>query len=210
MVMRPGPDPRRGSLTAVGRNRAGSLWLWAIVLLLAGAVAYVAHTAKTANQLRSAIEAAHDALATENGRLEANLSDLRRQLELAEVNATQSKDALNQSRADIDAASDKVAELQKWVKALESQLATARSEAEAAAAARAMDVARLEGTSKSSAARNAELAQEIENLGGKLSDATQKLSAANAEIERLKAEVQTLKSAPAPAPAPATPDPSSP
>lgn len=177
MVMR--PDPRVGALTRVRRNRMGPLWLWAIVLVLAGTAGYAGYLTHTAREQLASLEGAQRTLAADKDRLDANLRDARQKLEQAARTETALEAALKQSRADTETASEQVRDAQARMKSLQDEIDAARK----SAAASTTELERL-----SADAASAHVAfQQVNKLQERITALKTEADAARADAERYKA-----------------------
>lgn len=184
MVMRAGPDPRKGALTTVRYRRLGPWWLWAVVAILFGVGAYAAFLAKTSHQHLRGAEAALLDLAEDKDRLGANVADLHQKLEEANRARDETETALKQSRAETDAASALAGELQKRSTALQSEVAAARAGADASK----KEVARL-----GAEAERANVAfTQARNLQERVAALKAEADAARAETDESKKAVERL------------------
>jgi chromosome segregation ATPase len=122
------PEPRIAS--------PAPLWVWALVVGLGAVSVYSGYTALSSHQLYLEGEHIRSDLAQQRDRFKANVADLSRQVEQANRSRDEVENALKQSRANTDAASAQIGDLQKQVGDLQQQigdLSRARDAAEAAA-----------------------------------------------------------------------------
>lgn len=134
-----------------GRGPA-PLWVWLLVLVLAALAIYAGYTAVSNYQLYYDTDTARQAIARDKDRLEANVADLQQQVESANKARTEAENALKQSRADTETASEQVSNLQSElstaqdkIKSLESAASEAREKAEQATVAKAALEKEVEG-----------------------------------------------------------------
>jgi peptidoglycan hydrolase CwlO-like protein len=120
------------------------LWVWLLVLVLAALAIYGGYTAASNYQRYYDTETAREALARDKDRLEANLSDLKRQTDAANKARSDAETALKQSRADTQTASEQIGDLrgqlakaQDTIKSQEDSIAAAEAKAKKAADAKA-------------------------------------------------------------------------
>jgi hypothetical protein len=91
------------------------LWVWLLVVALGAVSVYAGYQALSARQLYHEGEAVRNDLAQQRDRLKANVGDLTRQVEQANRSRSEVENALKQSRANTEAASAQIADLQKQV-----------------------------------------------------------------------------------------------
>ena len=171
------PEPRTGA--------PAPLWVWLLVVALGGITVYAGYTALSARQLYLEGETARLDVTQQRDRLKANVADLTRQVEQANRSRDEVENALKQSRANTEAASAQIADLQKQVSDLQqksSDFESARAAAEAAASAKEA------------------LEREVAALKGQLATAQKKLNQALADLKKEREQVS-----PAPMPPPAQP-----
>jgi chromosome segregation ATPase len=161
---RPGPTP---------------VWVWLLVVAFGSAALFGGYTALSENQLYWESETAREALAHDKSRLEANVSDLKQQLDQANAQNEATANALKQSRADTETASAQIGELQAKANDLESKLAAAEANAKQANAAKD------------------DLSGDLERLKAELADTQKKLAAAEADLARAKQQAQSQLTPPA-------------
>jgi len=147
---------------------ATPLWVWLIVLALGALTIYAGYEALARDQLYREAEGARAALARDKDRLQANASDLNRQLEDATRRNDATEAALKQSRADTAAASAQINDLQGQVTKLQGQVTDLQGAAAAA-----------DADAKQAAAP---LQKEIESLKAELAETQKKLAAALADV----------------------------
>ena len=114
------------------------LWVWILVVALGGLTVYSGYTALSARQLYLEGETARLDLSQQRDRLKANVADLTRQVEQANKSRDEVDGALKQSRANTEAATAQIGDLQKQVGDLQQktgELERARDAAVAGAAA---------------------------------------------------------------------------
>lgn len=171
------PEPRTGA--------PAPLWVWLLVVALGGITVYAGYTALSARQLYLEGETARLDVTQQRDRLKANVADLTRQVEQANRSRDEVENALKQSRANTEAASAQIADLQKQVSDLlqkNSDFESARAAAEATASAKEA------------------LEREVAALKGQLATAQKKLNQALADLKKEREQVS-----PAPMPPPAEP-----
>ncbi|MDP1911395.1 MAG: hypothetical protein Q8K85_24105, partial [Hyphomicrobium sp.] len=126
------PEPRSAA--------PAPLWVWLLVVALGALTVYAGYTALSARQQYLEGETARLDLSQQRDRLKANVADLTRQVEQANSSRDEVENALKQSRANTEAASAQIADLQKQVSDLQQKtgdLERARAAAEQGAAATA-------------------------------------------------------------------------
>ena len=89
--------------------------MWLLVVALGGLTVYAGYTALSARQLYLEGETARLDLTQQRDRLKANVADLTRQVEQANRSRDEVENALKQSRANTEAASAQIGDLQKQV-----------------------------------------------------------------------------------------------
>ena len=104
---------------STGRSSATPLWIWLVVLGLGALAIYAGFEALGRDQLYQEAEKARAALARDKDHLQANATDLNRQLDDANKRNDATEAALKQSRADTAAASGQIADLQAQVTKLQ-------------------------------------------------------------------------------------------
>ena len=154
------------------------IWVWLLVVLSGAIAIFSAHTALTKNQLYWESESAREALSHDKSRLEANVTDLKQQLDQANAARQDTANALNQSRADTQTALGQIKDLQAKVTSLEAKLTTAETNAKQASDAKEA------------------LTADVERLKQELADTQKKLAAAQADL--VQAQNQSPPAAPAP------------
>jgi chromosome segregation ATPase len=180
------PEPRSAS--------PAPLWVWLLVVALGALTVYAGYTALSARQQYLEGETARLDLSQQRDRLKANVADLTRQVEQANKSRDEVENALKQSRANTEAASTQIADLQKQVSDLQQKtgdLERARAAAEQGAAATA--------TAAKEAAQ-----KEVTTLKAQLAATTKKLNQALAELKLEREQVSPAPVGPPPA-APASP-----
>ena len=91
------------------------LWVWILVVALGGLTVYSGYTALSARQLYLEGETARLDLSQQRDRLKANVADLTRQVDQANKSRDEVDGALKQSRANTEAATAQIGDLQKQV-----------------------------------------------------------------------------------------------
>jgi len=162
------------------------LWAWALVVGLGAVSVYSGYTALSARQLYLEGEHIRADLTQQRDRMKANIADLTRQVEQANRSREEVENALKQSRANTDAASAQIADLQKQVGDLQQKTGEAERAREAAEAA------------TKAAKETAD--KEIAALKTQLAAAQKKLNQALADLKKEREQVS-----PAPLPPPAAP-----
>lgn len=183
------PEPRTGS--------PAPLWVWLLVMGLGAVAVYSGYTALSARQLYLEGEHIRTDLAQQRDRLKANIADLSRQVEQANRARDEVDNALKQSRANTEAASAQLGDLQKQVGDLQqraSDFDRSRSELEAARDAALADAKAAHETKDNSA-------KEIVALKAQLAAAQKKLNQALADLKREREQVSPVPVGP-PAAAP--------
>jgi chromosome segregation ATPase len=156
------------------QNSAGPppLWVWLLVVALGAATAFSAHTALTKNQLYWESETAREALVHDKSRLEANVSDLKQQIDQANAAREETANALKQSRTDTETASNQITDLQNKINDLDTKLNAAQADAKQANAAKDT------------------VTSEVDRLKAELADTQKKLAAAQADLAQVQAQNQ--------------------
>ncbi len=171
------------------------LWVWALVVGLGAVAVYSGYTALSARQLYLEGEHMRIDLAQQRDRLKANTADLSRQVEQANRSRDEVENALKQSRANTEAASTQIADLQKQVGDLQQRTADLE---------RARDAA--EAGAKGAQEQKDAAAKEIATLKAQLAATQKKLNQALADLKNERAHVSPVPMPP-PAAAPAAPPP---
>jgi len=168
------------------------LWVWILVVALGGLTVYSGYTALSARQLYLEGETARLDLSQQRDRLKANVADLTRQVEQANNSRDEVEGALKQSRANTEAATAQIGDLQKQVGDLQQKtgdLERARDAAVAGAAA-------TEASAKEAAQR------EVATLKTQLAATQKKLNQALADLKREREQVSPAPVGPPPTEAP--------
>ena len=163
--------------------------MWILVVALGGLTVYAGYTALSARQLYLEGETARLDLSQQRDRLKANVADLTRQVEQANKSRDEVESALKQSRANTEAATAQIGDLQKQVGDLQQktgELERARDAAVAGAAA-------TEASAKEAAQR------EVATLKTQLAAAQKKLNQALADLKREREQVSPAPVGPPPA-----------
>jgi len=165
-------------------SSAPPLWAWALLVGMGAIAAYSGYTALSANQLYHEGESVRLDLARQRDRLKANVADLARQVEQANRSRDDVENALKQSRANTDAASTQIADLQKQVGDLQQQLSDLQTRA--ADLEKARDAAEAEAKAAKDAAHGAKdaSAKEIASLKSQLAATQKKLNQALADLKK--------------------------
>jgi chromosome segregation ATPase len=178
-------SPQNALTTGPSGPGPAPLWVWLLVLALAVLAIYGGYTAVSNYQRYYDTETARKAIAADKDRLQANVADLKQQMEKADKARTEAENALKQSRADTKTAADQVGDLQ-------GQLAAARDKIklleETAAAA--------ETKAKQATDAKAALEKEVEGLKSKLNDIQTKLDQTLSELTNAQQQSQTQPEAP--------------
>ncbi len=153
---------------STGRSSATPLWIWLVVLGLGALAIYAGFEALGRDQLYQEAEKARAALARDKDHLQANATDLNRQLDDANKRNDATEAALKQSRADTAAASGQIADLQAQVTKLQGQVTDLQGVAAAA-----------EANAKQA---TAPLQKEVDGLKAELAEKQKKLEAALADL----------------------------
>jgi chromosome segregation ATPase len=174
------------------RTAPAPSWVWLLVVALGALSIYAGYTALSARQAYLEGERVRADLTQQRDRLKANVADLTRQIEQANRSRDEVEDALKQSRANTEAASAQIGDLQKQVGDLQQkmgELERARSAAEA-------------GAKEALALKTAKEAadKEIADLKGQLAATQKKLTQALADLKKEREQVS-----PVPMPPPAGP-----
>jgi chromosome segregation ATPase len=162
----PERDPSYGSVGPA------PLWVWLLVVILGAATAFSAHTALSKNQMYWESETAREALSHDKSRLEANVTDLKQQIDQANAAREETANSLKQSRADTETASKQITDLQNKINDLDAKVTAAQADAKQANAAK--DAA----------------SGEVDKLKTELADTQKKLSAAQADLAQVQAQNQ--------------------
>jgi chromosome segregation ATPase len=160
------------------------------MLALGATTIYSGYTALSEHQLYLQGEAVRVDLTQQRDRLKANVADLNRQVEQANRSRDEVENALKQSRANTEAASAQIADLQR--QAGEAQQKTGDLE-------RGRDAA--EASVKDATAAKEAAERELASLKSKLAELQKKLNVALADLAK---ERQQISPAPMPPP-PAAP-----
>lgn len=167
------------------------LWVWLLIVALGAISIYAGYAALSARQLYHEGESARADLTQQRDRLKANVADLTRQVEQANRSRDEVENALKQSRANTEAASAQISDLQRQVGELQQKtgdIERARAAAEASA--------------KEAIAAKEAADKEIAGLKTQLAAAQKKLNQALADLKKEREQVS-----PVPMPPPATPAP---
>jgi peptidoglycan hydrolase CwlO-like protein len=140
------------------------LWVWLLVVVLGAATAFSVHTALSKNQMYWESETARDGLAHDKNRLEANVTDLKQQVDQANQSREETANSLKQSRADTETASKQITDLQNKVNDLDTKLNAALADA------------------KQANATKDTVTGEVDRLKAELADTQKKLAAAQADL----------------------------
>jgi len=161
------------------------LWVWLLVLALGAVAAYAGYKALDAHQQYLAGESVRTDLAQQRDRLKANVADLTRQVEQAASTRSEVEDALKQSRANTEAASAQIADLQKQVSGLQADAAALQQ--------KVTDLENGRSTAEASAKEAADAKdaaeKEVTALKGQLAQTKKKLDQTSAELARERAIV---------------------
>ena len=179
------PEPRTGA--------PAPLWVWLLVVALGGITVYTGYKALSARQLYLEGETVRLDVTTQRDRLKANVADLTRQVEQANRARDEVENALKQSRANTEAASAQIGDLQKQVSDLQQKAGDFERARNAA-----------EASGKEAAGAKAALEGEVATLKGQLATTQKKLNKALAD---LKKEREQVSPTPMPPPAAAAPRP---
>ena len=180
------PDPMTGSPD--GNPSPAPLWVWLLVLTLGALAGYSGYTALSKHQLYLEGEAIRQELAQQRDRLQANVADLKQQLEQANRTKDDVETALKQSRANTDAASAQIGDLQGQVGDLQQKAVSLEAAVKAAEERASQATAAKEGADR-----------EIAGLKSQLADAQKKLKTALADLAKSR---ELVSPTPMPAPAP--------
>jgi peptidoglycan hydrolase CwlO-like protein len=173
---------------STGRSSAMPLWIWLVVLGLGALAIYAGFEALGRDQLYQEAEKARAALARDKDHLQANATDLNRQLDDANKRNDATEAALKQSRADTAAASGQIADLQAQVTKLQGQVTDLQGKAASAEGA----VVTADANSKQA---TGVLQKEVDSLKAELAETQKKLAVALATAPQ-----QSPKPPPATAP----------
>jgi chromosome segregation ATPase len=167
------------------------LWVWLLVVALGAVSVYAGYQALSARQLYHEGETVRNDLAQQRDRLKANVGDLTRQVEQANRSRSEVENALKQSRANTEAASAQIADLQKQVGDLQQKSGDLERAHESAAAA-AKDAEALKGAKEAAD-------KEVANLKTQLATAQKKLNQALADLKKEREQVSPVPMGPPPA-----------
>jgi chromosome segregation ATPase len=169
-------------------TNAAPLWVWALVVGLGAISVYSGYTALSSRQLYLEGEHVRTDLAQQRDRLKANVADLNRQLEQANRSRDEVENALKQSRANTEAASTQISDLQKQAAELQ-QKATDLDRGHAD-----LQSARDAATADAKAAHEAKDAanKEVANLKAQLAAAQKKLNQALADLKKEREQVSPV------------------
>lgn len=167
-------DPSSGGPTPT------PLWVWLLVLALAVLAIYGGYTAVSNYQRYYDTETARQAIAVDKDRLEANVTDLKQQVEQANKAKADVETALKQSRADTQTASDQVGDLQGQLAAAQNKVKSLEENAAAA-----------EAKAKQAVDAKAALEKEVESLKGKLNEIQTKLDQTLSDLTNAQKQSKT-------------------
>jgi chromosome segregation ATPase len=156
------------------------LWVWLLVLALAGLAVYGGYKAVSNYQLYYDTETARKAIASDKDRLDANVTDLKQQVDQASKAKGALETALKQSRADTQTAADQVDDLQRQLGTTQDKI---KSLEESAAAA--------EAKAKQAVDAKAALEKEVESLRNKLNDIQTKLDQTLTDLTKAQKQSQS-------------------
>ncbi len=177
--MLPPPEPRAGTLAP--------LWVWVLVVVLGGVSVYAGYAALSSRQLYLEGERVRADLAQQRDRLKANAADLARQVDQANTSRAEVDNALKQSRANTEAASTQIADLQRQIADLQQQAGNLQQVREAA-----------DASAKEAAAAKAT----AEQLKTQLAAAQKKLNQALADLKKEREQFSPVPVGPPEAAAP--------
>jgi chromosome segregation ATPase len=170
------------------------LWMWVLVVALGALTVYAGYQALSARQLYHEGEAVRSDLAQQRDRLKANVADLSRQVEQTNRSRGEVENALKQSRANTEAASAQITDLQKQVGELQQKSGDLERAAESAATA-AKDAETLKAAKEAAD-------KEVASLKTQLAAAQKKLNQALADLKKEREQVSPVPMGPPPAAAP--------
>ncbi len=176
------PEP-----SADGRGPA-PLWVWLLVVVLAALAVYGGYTAMSNYQRYYDTETARKSLAADKDRLEANIADLKQQVDKSNKAKTEAETALKQSRADTKTASDQISDLQGQLGAAQAKIKTLE---DAAAAS--------ETKAKQATDAKVALEKEVEGLKTRLNEIQTKLDQTMSDLTKAQKQSQSQPAAPQPA-----------
>jgi len=156
-------------------------WLWLLVVAFGALAIFSGYTALSKNQLYWESELARQTLEKDKVRLEANVADLKLQLDQVNKAQQETASALKQSRANTETASAKITDLQGQVSDLQAKTETQENKLAAAqddANGLESKLAAAEVDAKQAAAGKAAAEQEVETLKRQLADTQKKLDTA--------------------------------
>jgi len=163
-------------------------WVWLLVLALGALAVYGGYTALSNYQRYYDTETLRQALARDKDRLEANVADLKQQLEQADKAKSEAEAALKQSRADTETASGQINDLQGQISAHQAKLKTMESALAAA-----------ESNAKQAVDAKQALEKEVESLKSRLNEIQTKLDSALSNLTQAQKQSQSKNPA-APSP----------
>jgi chromosome segregation ATPase len=180
------PDNAMTASGSSGGDRGQTpFWVWLFVLGLAALAVYGGYMAVSNYQRYYDTETARQGLARDKDRLEANVADLKQQLEQSGKAKGKVEAALKQSRADTQTASGQINDLQDQLKAAQAKM---KSLEEATAAA--------ESTAKQATDAKAALEKEVEGLKSQLNEIQTKLDQTVADLTQAQSKSQAAKPQP--------------
>ncbi len=156
------------------------LWVWLLVLALSALAVYGGYTAVSNYQRYYDAETARKAVAVDKDRLEANVTDLKQQVDEANKAKGNLESALKQSEANTQTAADQVSDLQKQLGAAQDKI---KSLEESTAAA--------EGKAKQAVDAKAALEKEVEGLKSKLNEIQSKLDQTLSDLTNAQKQSQS-------------------
>jgi chromosome segregation ATPase len=163
-------------------------WVWLLVLALGALAGYSGYTALSKHQLYLEGETTRQELAQQRDRLQADVADLKQQLEQANRMKEDVDTALKQSRANTDAASAQIGDLQGQIGDLQQRAGSLEAAVKAAE----------ERASQATTAKDG-VDREMAGLKSQLAEVQKKLDAALADLAKERKQVSPT---PVPAPAP--------
>jgi chromosome segregation protein len=163
------------------------LWVWLLVLGLGALALYSGYTALTKHQLYLEGQTVLNDLTLQRDRLQANVSDLKQQVDQANKSKEEVENALKQSRANTESASAQISDLQTQVGDLQQKIASLQAAVKAADDRANQAVAAKDAADK-----------ELTTLKTQLADTQKKLKSTQAELAKEREQVS-----PVPMPPPA-------
>jgi len=193
------PDTALTKSESTGKSPGGTpKRVWLLVLALAGLAAYAGYTVLQQRHQHADSEMVRKALASENTRLEASVLSLKDELKKSKEANASLEATVAQSRADANAASAKIIDLESKVGVLGSKVAEALANAKESAEKHLNAQLAFEAAEEA----KAKLMNENDSLKNQIAEAQKKLDAAVSDLAGTPPE---STSAPSPLPEPTYP-----